>query len=269
MKLAKLIKNDVLSIMSFQTCIFSVIIFVCIFICSISYNNNLINNLGGFDILFLVFCGPKSINFNILDVMKLLTLNCFFFYVLAVFLDWDLKYRSIYSIPRVEYIDIWLNGRIFSILIFSFLYCIIGFATVSLILIIKYPITNVYNKLLFEISSFTKSNCIYISINMFLLIALSFFLIGIIQFCVTVITKSSMVSFIVTILFSTISIYVGYINNHILKWLPLNQGIIIRHDSIYNINLFSFEWSYLYIILASAFVIFILKVYIHKKGIFY
>lgn len=270
-KICRIIKNDIYSLFSINKLIFTIIIFTIISITTMQNISDIWrNDLGIYDICFLAFLGPQTLNFKIIEVLKWIIPHIFLYYFISDFIDLELRERNIYLIYRIKSLNTWLKSKIISLFIITFFYFFIGFIIILALAIFKFNVKNnlSYN-LLLTLNSIKLNdfNIIYIIGNIFILMWFSNFLLVLIEFFISITTKNPIISLIITSILDIISVYMGYINLKLVKWLPTNQGIISRHSILDKVQGMSFTWSYIYLSLGSLFIIFICYKYIQNKGI--
>ncbi len=228
-------------------------IFILYFLSSVYfYGGNF--RLEGFETVILFFNGPRSINYELLRW----SLHQVPILILAgLFVNKQFRDRSINVLIRVGSFKAWLNSMLISIVIFVSAYYILGYGiNLMLLKLINNPgsILNADDKVGL-LKAYSSSSLI---LHQLLLLIASTFVAILMNLFFTIITKNSKLSFTIIMIGIFVSIGIEEVNLQLNKWLPFNQGILSKHDTID----FTFSWSYAYIIIS----IWVLVVLLHYFG---
>lgn len=202
-----------------------------------------------FDFIFIVFCGPDINEKNLFVCFEWMFTNLI---VLSLFSN--ISFNQIFErgslvISRAKSrSNLWLS-QIVSLSIMIMGYFIIQFLIVISIAIVSYPInTNEPINLIKEIYNIDVNiNSLKIIIWLFVLITLSAISIILFQSVLSLILKNSVIALVITIIVQSFALNSGKISIKIIRWLPGNQGILLRHDMFSSSNIgFSITWSIVY-----------------------
>jgi general stress protein CsbA len=170
------------------------------------------------------------------------------------FINIQFEERSIYFLPRVGNFHLFLNASISTCFILVIIYYAIGLTvTVLLICLFSGSFMNLDILDVLKFSNEYPPNVLFI--HQFFLMVLSTFLIIVLNTLFTVLTKHSIVAFIITMIMIFVSVVIGYFIPELNKWLPYTQGMLAKHDT----HNFTFEWSYIYVLSALMITLFLLN----------
>lgn len=236
-----LTKATLKDLLSIKTCIYILITIFIYVICSI----NLYNVLGGDrnELLFLMLSGKYT--FTILGKMLYVLSKFIILSLIGNYIYCFFKYSSTYYLLRTGSI---LKVYI-SILISSIIVIILYYVSIAIL----YQTLN-YKYLVFNIT-FVK--ILLSSILVGIIDTLTYLLIYLLIFFIS---KNSIVSYIITLIFQLISIYILNTNLIISKIFPLTQLLIMQYSDIK-----SFNYNYA---LSFNFILFLIPIFIIKKRTF-
>lgn len=209
-----------------------------------------IDNVSFFDFIFIIFCGP-SIN----EKKLFICFQWLFMNLIILFLFSDISYTQIFHqgtliVTRVRSrMILWLS-QVVSLILMVILFYIIQFIFVMSLASIIYPLkaktkfSNVFSILYGIKINISNMQSIILLFSLLIMATSS---IIIMQSLFALILKNSVLALVITIIIQSLTIISGNINTCIVRWLPSNQGILLRHD-IFSLNKlgFSITWSVIY-----------------------
>jgi hypothetical protein len=202
-----------------------------------------------FNLIFIIFCGPKINEKRLFISFEWIFMNLI---ILALFSN--VTFHQIFErgslvISRVlSKTDLWV-AQIVSLLIMIIGYFIMQFLVTILIGTEVCNIsTNSHINLINKIYTInTDINKIKIIIILFVLLILSSVSIILFQSTLSLILKNPVIALVITLIVQFFTLNSGEININVMRWLPGNQGILLRHDSFSaSVVGFSVAWSIVY-----------------------
>lgn len=261
-----MVKKDLLSIVNWKNIILSIITFLFIGIHSLlTLDNNYSNNI--VDLFFLSFAGPMVSNTSFIDNQKFLLIWIIYFFIIGDFFSNQYSKEIIYSLIRAKSIKIWWFSKCLTIYIFTNIYLIIGFITITCIGTIKLPLQLKWSEYAHKeilIYSSYKISVTEFLIHIFITMIISSFMIATFYCLINVSIKNSIYSFLLIIILISLSLFNTYLPLEYVKWLPSNHLIFSRY-SIYDQNIpaltiyFSLIYNSLILIITNILIIIKLK----------
>jgi len=186
-------------------------------------------NLTSFDLLLNSFIGPFSLASGALVVLAWIAYKTFIFYSVGNYFNIELNQRFIYTLPRIKSRTIWLLTRLLHIFILILLYniiCFIAIGAMNYLIIPNQLSVGFYTEVLIKQTGYSQLTLGTILIYMFVLLVLSMFLNALIQLLIVLVTKDTVIAFIVVEVLSIVSLIS---NSFLIRFLPEAQSIFIKH----------------------------------------
>lgn len=245
-KYLRIIKNNLQSVFSIGNLGCTIAIFIYLF----AVNFKFIDYSHKFrEFIEIIFMSPINLTNNIIQVFTWILYQFFLIYMIGNYFFKELATRSIYVIPRLRNKQYWH----ICLQITAFLVCIIYFA---LGIFISFICGISLNK------TFNLNNAVEIFKIIMLLGFSSYYLVTVYIFS-TLITRKHNLSFLLLIITACLSNTLGTIFR-IDKYLPFNQGLIIKH-MIYK---FSYQWSLIFLTILIFINLIFINRFIVKKDLF-
>lgn len=235
MKLIRIVKRNLISLLTYKSVFFISFVFISNFILT----KNQFENEGS--LLLLSFIGPVNLGF---DVLKWLLIQLPYIVIIGEFFYRDITHRMIYIFPRIGNVKVWFTSAIVTIAIFVLIYYLLGFGITYTLFKLFGNVQNsksiLENFILFQ--EYTTVSLLY---NLFSLLVLSSIILILINMIFTIFIGNSTVSFTLIMVFILISILINSTFPNLTKWWPVSQGVLAWHDFTY----FTLYWSYVYLLL--------------------
>jgi hypothetical protein len=201
-------------------------------------------------ILNIIFIGPRNLAEDLGQVFMYLFYQVPILVIMGNFLYKQINEHSTYLIPKLESKKKWYLCVITTNLITNLLYYGVGIGIVVLCDKL-YLLTSGSEKAL-AVGAMKSIINTYSLSSVFILLITTSFLLTLIQNTFTLVFKDSNIAFITNMVLILFFIELGA-HNKLDKFLPPNQGILIKH---YTSN-FSILWSIVYIVIFSSILLFI------------
>ncbi|GEM_PF-4229755 len=206
------------------------------------------------DILFVTFAGPRADEVFLYKNMEWFLLQLIIMLFTGDFLYNLILRKSSFLFVRTNRKNLWLSLMLSLGIILS-LFFIVSFLEVLFIALLKAPL-NITQGIFME--NLERFNNFQIIFWMWFLLFLSCYAIMAVHFLCTLYFRSFLPSLIGIIILQVITIFYKGLDIKLIKWLPGNQGIIIRHSLFQNYSAsFSLSFSIAYSIILIALVLFI------------
>lgn len=241
----RIVINDFKAILDFKKLLSIIVAFILIFIMKKDF---LLNIVSLDEVFKTTLSGPYRVTENILEIFIWSFYIFYLIYLAGDFFYTELKRRSLYSISRIGNKKTWYLCIQVSLFLLCISYYLIGGILITICSFIFKNSLIVYSILDILNIIFILSVSSYFMINVYLIILL--------------IAKSHNRGFLFLVILDYISIDLGGIFN-IDKFMPLNQGMIIKH----NIEKFSCLWSYMLLIPLIVVCIILINYVINKKDL--
>lgn len=248
--------------------VFSFIISIFITKINMQYIQNINYNANLLDLIFLTLSGPNIREQNIFIDCEWLLVQFVFLYLFV-----DIGFSSFFEKGSLILLRLGSRSRLWRIIIIEIifkilLFLIIQFLTIILMGLVLFPI-KWSNTLL------ATSNLIRININnfyavfcMLILLFLTYLTLALIQNIISIIFKTPIISILFYCILQFFTLNSGKININLIKWLPGNQSIMVRHTYINsNVVNFNISWSILYNLFFIIALLIIGYIYIYKLDI--
>lgn len=217
------------------------------------------------DYLIVLFAGPSINEKTLLNFLVWFFPLIIFTYGIFNFLycEWDVHYK--YTILRFSSISKWILCKVYTFVIYSFLYLSI-FYIVSFIIgiILGYSFLEDSKLNHFYINASIETNMYMIHLLNMLMVLLSLILIALISFFFSYILKKNIYGYLVVCLIYAEPYFLKDFNNKILILFPAENSIFARH-SVLDYYLSKGLWTaYLYILVAALIIIYMLNIFMKK-----
>lgn len=235
--------------LSFKSLINLGLAFIILTLYMIGYVRNI--NITSLDLILNSFMGPLNLQSGAIVILAWFSYKTLIIFYVGNYFDKELNERLIFNLFRFGSRTKWILTRFIHIFILIVLYNLICFISIFLLSLIS-----LQNKLSFgfytrTILQYNNFNPLTITINMFILIVLSTFLMSLIFVSLRLLSKNNILPFSVLQLLILLSIMIIDINMY--KYLPESQSILIKH----NIKDFNFAFSYLYNLVLIGLLVFL------------
>lgn len=199
------------------------------------------------DVMFLILSGPNIKEQNIFIDSQWLLIQFVFLYLFA-----DISFCAFFKKGSLILFRVGSRAKLWLMIIVEIvlkvlLFLAIQFLTIIFFGIFSFPIKFTHNIL--ATSKLTRINTdnLYIVSWMLLLLFLTYIVFALIQNTISLILKSSVSGILFCCMLQFFTLNSGRINKGLMKWLPGNQSIIVRHSiinpSVVNFNM---SWSVFY-----------------------
>ncbi|MBN3348068.1 hypothetical protein CF050_14565 [Clostridium botulinum] len=229
-------------------------------------NSNYDANL--LDLIFLTLSGPNIREQNIFIESEWLLVQFVFLYLLA-----DVSFSSFFEKGPLILLRIGSRSKLWVVLIGKIILNILVFLfiqilTVVLLGIFFFPIRLSNNILATSRLLRLNINNLYAVFCMLLLLFLTYITLALIQNTMSIILKSPIISLLFCCILQFFTLNSGKINVNLMKWLPGNQSIVVRHTLINpDVVNFNISWSVFYNLFFIVVLIIIGFLYIDKLDI--
>ncbi|UCS14399.1 hypothetical protein [Clostridium botulinum] len=229
-------------------------------------NSNYDANL--LDLIFLTLSGPNIREQNIFIESEWLLVQFVFLYLLA-----DVSFSSFFEKGPLILLRIGSRAKLWAVLIGKIILNILLFLFIQILTIVSlgifyFPIRWTNNILATSRLIRVNINNLYAVFCMFLLLFLTYITLALIQNTMSIILKSPIISLVFCCILQFFTLNSGKINISLMKWLPGNQSIVVRHTLINpNVVNFNISWSVFYNLFFIIALVIIGFLYIDKLDI--
>lgn len=206
-----------------------------------NYNANLL------DFIFITLSGPNIKEQNIFIDSEWLLTQFVFLYLFA-----DISFSAFFEKGPLILLRIGSRAKLWVTLIIEIILKVLLFLFIQTLTVISlgiffFPIKFTNNILATSALITLNINNFYLVSCMLLLLFLTYITLALIQNIISIIFKSSIISILFCSILQSFTLNSGKINVNLIKWLPGNQSIMVRH-SLVNANVLNFNigWSIFY-----------------------
>jgi len=226
------------------------------------------------DILFVTFMGPSISNDSLFNLIFWFLPYLMFFYMFGNIAEEELLQRGVSIIPLIGSRRKWWLGEVATLLILSFIYVLIGIATVLAVSLFFLPWSNQISPFLFsgEIWQTIPKDMTVVTLMIrwiFLLFGSTLFAVSFIQMVLSVIWRNSFTALILVCTVMILSWLFGIGHPYLVRWLPGSQSMLLRHTfldpTVYG---FYLTWSLVYNAIIILIVLAVSFIYVRRMDIF-
>lgn len=228
-----------------------------IIVCIAMFASMLFMTIGMYDsafssnyILNIIFIGPRNLAEDIGQVFMYLFYQVPILVIMGNFLYKQINENSTYLIPKLESKKKWYLCVVTTNFITNLLYYGVGVGIV--VLCDKLYLLGNSSQKVIAIDAIKNIINTYSLVSILILLVATSFLLTLIQNTLSLVFKDSNIAFIANMVLILFFIELGA-HNKLDKFLPPNQGILIKH---YTSN-FSIIWSIIYTVIFSCILLFI------------
>ncbi len=235
---------------------------------NIQYIQNSNCNINLLDLTFLTLSGPNINEQNIFVNFEWLLVQCTFLYLFV-----DIGFSNFFKKGNLILLRVGSRAKLCMLIILEIIFKILIFLVIQLLTVLVmgmclFPIK--WSNTILATSKLMRIhlNNFYTVIYMLLLLFLTYITLALIQNTISIIFKTPIISIVFYCILQFFTLNSGKINKNLIKWLPGNQSIIVRHTFIDpSIPYFSITWSILYNLLFIIILIIISFLYTSKLDI--
>jgi hypothetical protein len=269
MKIIRWILQDVAGMLSFPKIASIFLLFgmlaVSMVVNLLSVSNQTGMGVHGADALLLVFSGPGW-EYSLRDFLQWFLPQTLLAYLVGDALNRELKGRCLYTIPRIGSLDSWLLSKGAALWLFTGAYFLVGFVIVGILAGGVMGGLERTGELFVNLTGqpIHSQSLRTLFFHLFFLVWITAFVVTLMQFLMTLLTGRASVGFVWTVILHMVSVNSGYLWPALGPWLPINQGILMRHAVLDPTSTLSFGWTYPYLLIALL-VITVTTFFVNRK----
>lgn len=268
----RLLSYDFFALLSFRKLLVMISVFILIGlttqkdVASMASIFNLEHNVA--DTLLFSFLGPDRSGFG-MGLIKWFVIQVVLVYLVGKMLDQEIRNGSYYTIPRVGSLHLWFGSKLVSLFLFTLVYFLVGFGVVFLLSFylnsFSIGLSDFFHEMILQGQGKVKAGLFQLLFHNFILLWLTGFLSSLLQLLVTIISNRATVGTIFIIILHAVSGQAGSFSMEFTKWLPSNQGILMRHGLVDPFSDLTLSWSYTYLSVGVLVAVMVSFYYINQK----